>query len=1013
MPIKSSNMNRIFIVIFCVVSVIKANGQIYSSSVQGIDCTTPEGYIILDSISAIELIIWEFKDNNNWTHIDSFPSIRVNPDGDSLFTTECGLYKVNFYYDNGTNNDIDSFTVSCPVTIGQGQEPILCYGDSSGIIKRPVYGGVKFDPDSSIATNDSLTGDEYYVYKWYFADDSTGFNTMLLPDTTENLVGASAGWYKTIVADVVGCSDSIDFTEFKNPQKFRVDTSYFVKNNKCNGDTIASIILEVVGGKKIMQSNKYFYYLTLDNDTIAYSDSDSTSSNLIHSTPSGNMLDFYADTIKISNLAAGSYIFSAIDSNDCTMIDTINVQEPDAYVAFTSPDSSKCASDSVEFIIDSIIGGNQNITFNFLNYGNDTINVLAGDYDIIVKDSLFSCVDTISVSIYAQYEIVLHDTIQHVLCYGDSSGSITIDSITGGNSAYSVQWGGVFPNDSLSISLLSAGTYTAFIFDSLGCTLIHDFTVNQPDLIQANAIFYPPSCNGFSDGSIKIKPNGGVEPYSNYWLNGTGTVDSLYGLTSGIYSLVVSDSLFCVDTISLTLNEPEQIAFYFTNYDSTLLCRGEETTIDIAISGGTGPFNVQWNDGDTTIQRVLSAGIYSCQVSDVNGCTTPNNQIIISDPDPFSIQNEAFNNPTCNIGGDATVNTVGGTNPIQYIWSTGETSQSINSLWGSDYWVIATDSCGNSDTAYFNLIPFELVTELIYDITTYIGLIEINSTSTEGPFSFEWIDINGSIISTDSLTSNLCEGTYYVTTSDVSTNCSVTDTLIATYYLPNGIVDESTTTVFSDADLWGNPPYRYFWDNAEISAHANICSGSHWVEVTDADGCVVRSDFDIDPLLIALDPAEFIIECNIENLDVDITADATGGTAPYTYAWSNGSTGNLINLSLNPGNYTVTVMDNNACTEDTSFVIAAISADCVPNVFTPNGDNINDTWSLENTFLYSDSEIRIYGRYGKLLFQSVGYNIPWDGKNENGNDVPEGSYFYHIEIGHDFDVIKGSVTIFR
>ena len=74
---------------------------------------------------------------------------------------------------------------------------------------------------------------------------------------------------------------------------------------------------------------------------------------------------------------------------------------------------------------------------------------------------------------------------------------------------------------------------------------------------------------------------------------------------------------------------------------------------------------------------------------------------------------------------------------------------------------------------------------------------------------------------------------------------------------------------------------------------------------------------------------------------------------------------------------------------------------------------MNDTWDLENTFLYFDSEISIYGRYGSLIFQSVGYTASWDGKNENGNDVAEGAYFYHIEIGHDFDPIKGSVTIIR
>ena len=993
--------------------MIKANAQIYSSSVQGIDCSTPYGYVVLDSTSTILLIEWQFKGNNNWTTIDSFPSITVNSLGDSLSTTECGLYKVKFYYNNGLNQYIDSFAVSCPITIGQGQEPILCYGDSSGTIKRPVYGGVKFDPNNSVLLNGTLDGDEYYVYKWYFADDFTGLNTILLSDTNENLIGASAGWYKTIVTDAVGCSDSIDFTEFKNPQKFRVDTSYFVKKNKCNGDTIASVFLKIIGGKKIMQTHKYLYYLTLNNDTISFSDSSGVSSNFTHSSFSVNMQEFYPDSILISNLVAGSYIFSAVDSNGCVMTDTINVQEPDAYIPYTSVTYPLiCASDTVEFIIDSIIGGNQNITYYFLNYGNDTIDVSAGDYDIIIEDSLFGCYDTITVTCSAQYEIELYDSIQHVLCYGDASGSISIDSIYGGNLPYSIEWGGVFPPDITSISTLSAGTYTALIVDSLGCTLIQDFIIKQPSDFSANPILYSPSCNGVSDGAIKVNVTGGTGSLTYYWLNGTGISDSIYGLSVGIYSLVVIDSILCTDTIHFTLNEPELLSFSFANYINPLLCSGEFTLVDILISGGTGPFDILWNDGNTDAQRVISSGTYSCQVKDLNGCISNNIPLIISEPNAFSIQQVDYNNPTCDNGGDANITTSGGSLPISYLWSTGDTTSYVDSLFGN-IWVIAIDSCGNSDTVDFALLPFELVTALIYDNTTHISSIEIDFTSTGGPFSYEWVDIIGNVISSDSITSNLCEGTYFVTTSDNTTNCSVIDTLIATYYLPNGIVDEAITTVLPDSNLWGNPPYSYFWDNAEILAHANICPGAHWVEVTDNDGCVVRADFDIDPLLITLDPAEFIIECNLENLDVDITADAIGGTAPYTYAWSNGSTENSINMSLSPGNYSVTIMDNNACTEDTSFVIATISADCVPNVFTPNGDNINDTWNLENTFLYSDSEIRIYGRYGRLLFKSVGYSKPWDGKNENGNDVTEGAYFYHIDIGHDFDAIKGSVTIIR
>ncbi|MDC3305960.1 gliding motility-associated C-terminal domain-containing protein [Flavobacteriales bacterium] len=999
-------MKRICILIFCLIFVFTANAQISSSSVQGINCYNDTAFIALDANS--QLTQWHYKDAGVWVTAANYSFININTTGDTLKTTQCGKYRSIVFWNNGASEEVDSFSLSCPLTIGQGQDPILCYGDSSGTLKRPVFGGTKFDPNNSIILNDTLDGDEYYVYAWYYADDGVGTNSIPLSDTTENLSGISAGWYKAVVTDAIGCTDSIDYLEYKNPQKIAVALEV-VDSVMCIGDTTGRIFLKIGGGHKYSVSHKYFYYLKLGNDTIAFSDLSGSTSNFSLFSPDSNMQSFSLESVAFDNLSAGNYVLSVVDSNYCIMLDTIEVLEPEAYTVFSSTTYPLiCASDSVEFLIDSIVGGNTILDYYFLGYGSDTINVPAGSYDIYIKDLQFGCEDTLSATCISQYEIEFESTIEHILCYGDASGTITIDSIFGGISPYTVQWGGV------NNQALSAGNYIAFFSDSLGCTLMQDFTVEQGEPFSANPIFYPPTCNGLSDGSIKVNVTGGIGPLTYYWLNGSGNIDSLYGLPAGIYSLVVSDSLSCVDTLLLTLNEPEQIAFTYANYENPLLCKGAITTIDINISGGTGPFLVLWSDGNTNAQRVLSAGIYTCEVSDTNGCTTLNTQIIITEPDPFSIQNVFYNDATCDAGGDANITTFGGVNPIQYMWSTGETSQSISSLLGDNYWVIATDSCGNSDTAYFNLSPFELVTALIYDNVMHIGSIEVDYTSTGGPFSYEWVDVVGNIVSTDYITSNLCEGTYFVTTTDITSNCSVTDTLVATYYLPNGIIDVSTTTVFPDVDLWGNPPYSYVWGTGDVTQHADICPGDPtWVEVTDNLGCVIRANFDIDALLITLDPADLIVECNLENLDVDITADASGGTSPYTYSWSNGSTESSINLNLSPGNYSVIVMDNNGCTEDTSFTIATMSAECIPNIFTPNGDNINDTWSLEDTFLYNDSKVRVYGRYGKLLFQSVGYSSPWDGKNEKGNDVPNGVYFYSIEIGHEFDAIKGSVTILR
>ena len=997
-------MKRILFLVILFAITLNLLAQINTSTVQGIDCYNDTGIIALDAnITFPSTVIWEYKSGNVWSNINTSLFASLSLTLDTLSTTQCGLYRVSFWYNN-TSQAQDSFFVACPVSMGQGQEPILCYGDSSGILKRPVFGGIPYDPNNSILLNNLFDGDEYYSYAWKYADDSLGTNSFILTDTTENLNNVSAGWYQTIVTDAIGCSDSIGYILFNNPQEIRID-SIIINENKCIGDSLATVFLKVVGGKKFSASNKYFYYLTLNSDTIAFSDTSGYSSNFSNLSSSNNIQSYFPDSIQFQNLIAGIYIFSIVDSNFCTIVDTIKILDPDNYQVYSSTlYPLLCASDTATFLIDSISGGNQNIDYYFLGFGNDTIDVVSGTYGIFVKDIVYGCVDTLFAICTAQYEIEVESIIDNVVCFGDSSGSILIDSIFGGNPPYTFQWGGINPQS------LYAGFYTFVVVDSIGCSSSQNFIVEQPSQFSANADFYLPTCNGFLDGSIKINLSGGVGPLSYYWINGGGSLDSLYGLSSGIYQLVISDSLLCTDAISLVLNEPEQLDFNFTNYSNPLLCRGDKTTVDIAISGGTGPFSIMWDDGNIDLQRLLSSGINYCQVTDNNGCTSQNKQISIIEPDSFSIQSIISNNSNCDIGGDATVYTSGGADPIQYIWSTGEYTQSIDSLWGTDYWVIAIDSCGNSDTIYFNLISSNLTTELSYDSITHIGFVTI--VDGGGPFSYAWKDVGGNIISTDSFTL-LCEGSYFVTTTDVTSGCFVTDTILVSYNLTNGLINISNTTVLPNDSLWGANSYTYLWDNGEVLAHANICPGLHWIEVTDNFGCQVRQEFFIDPLLIRFDPEEIIFECNLENLDFELEAIVSGGTSPYTYEWSGGSTKNPLDVTLNPGNHSVTVMDNNACIEDTSFVIATMSSECVPNVFSPGNDDLNNTWRLENTFLFNDSEIRVYGRYGNLLFKSIGYEDAWDGRNTKGQDVPAGTYFYSIEIGHGFDVIKGSVSIFR
>ena len=995
-----SNLKKIFSLLLSLLlfNTVFAN-NIINDSVANINCNH-DGYIFTEIVSLDTNVFskWYFFNDSTWEQIDTSDQLIVinnnQYNSDSLTTEVCGLFKLEIVDVLDSLIEVRQYTVGCKLSVILEQEIIIC-DNNTGTINSYIYGGIPFDQDTA------LSGGEYYQYQWYTFID-TSINSILLADTTDFLDSLHQAYYYFIVSDSIGCIDTSEVIEINPPEKLKT-VALDLTDASCYQSAKGSIFFSFNGGYKFDLSNPYFYYLVSNLDTICYSDTSGYSSNFFNLTINPSMNSLYPDSIRIDSLLSGNYQLIVSDSVGCLFDTTFIINEPLPYQLYVSGDTLICSSDSVWISIDSVSGGLLPVTYKWFDSSNDSIYVSNGNYLCIIKDTVNNCIDTIDVEVTSLYDVKLDVNISNVGCFGDSTGFIIIDSIYGGVKPYLYS--------GISLNNLSSGDYTIFISDSLGCESIDIISVLEPLKLQSNIFITQLACHNDSNASVILAYSGGVMPYEIYWQNNL-SIDTINDLSSGIYFYSVIDSNQCelLDTIEI-LN-PGQLSVEFINYSSSLDCFNGISSIEADVVNYDSSYSILWSNLDATNITSIGAGYSSVFIEDNNGCRLLDS-VLITQPDTFKILEFILVDTICNLGASAHVVLDGGVLPYTYLWSTGEIDSLIVNIQDSICWVIVSDSCGNTlnDTIFFN--PFELVTAIVYDSITHIGLVEVDFSSTGGPFSYEWFDIIGNVISTDSLTSNLCEGTFFVTTNDNSTNCSVNDTLIATFYLPDGIVDVATTTVLSDADLWGNPPYSYFWDNAEISAHSNICSGSHWVEVTDDDGCVVRSDFDIDPLLIALDPAEFIIECSLENLDVDITADAIGGTAPYTYAWSNGSTGNSFNLSLSPGNYSVTIMDNNACTKDTSFVIATMSADCVPNVFTPNGDNINDTWNLENTFLYSDSEIRVYGRYGKLIFQSVGYSTAWDGKNENGNDVTDGAYFYHIDIGHDFDAIKGSVTIIR
>ena len=122
--------------------------------------------------------------------------------------------------------------------------------------------------------------------------------------------------------------------------------------------------------------------------------------------------------------------------------------------------------------------------------------------------------------------------------------------------------------------------------------------------------------------------------------------------------------------------------------------------------------------------------------------------------------------------------------------------------------------------------------------------------------------------------------------------------------------------------------------------------------------------------------------------------------------------GNTIN-NLSPCVYYLEISDNFGCATQDSIVISTLNLECVSNVFSPNDDGINDLWNIEGSFLFPESRVIIYNRYGRKVFESNGNKtIDWNGTNLKGKKLSEGIYYYVIILKKNITPYKGFISLF-
>ncbi|MBL4709780.1 MAG: PKD domain-containing protein, partial [Flavobacteriales bacterium] len=435
------------------------------------------------------------------------------------------------------------------------------------------------------------------------------------------------------------------------------------------------------------------------------------------------------------------------------------------------------------------------------------------------------------------------------------------------------------------------------------------------------------SCNSADDGEITATAIGGTPPYSYAWSSGE-TTQTIVGKSPTNYTVSITDAGGVMANSTLTLTEPISISASIAS-QSNALCFGTNTGAATASgSNGVAPYTYTWSNGATTATASnLGAGTYTVSVSDANNCTPGIAMLTISEPTALNGDSTVVNVDCHHAAtGSATVNVTGGTGTYTYSWISGETTPNITNKAADVYPVTIYDAnaCGPLIIPVLIEEPHDLEIEIdtSFNITCNglnNGLTVAHSHGGVSPYTFSWS--NGSAIDS---AKNLAPGTYTVSINDANscgpftTTVSISEPVVLAVIVSvdsnvtcNGISDGGATASATGGTL----PYTYNWNNAATTASiTGIVAGNYTVTITDNNNCTASNSITItEPtVLSSTSQLDSNVSCN-SGSDGGAKVIPSGGTTPYTYAWSNSATTSVI-TGVPAASYTVTITDKNGCT---------------------------------------------------------------------------------------------------
>jgi hypothetical protein len=647
--------------------------------------------------------------------------------------------------------------------------------------------------------------------------------------------GLAAGTYTITVQDANGCTSTVSVT-ITGPSAALSVANTNQTNVLCFGNSTGAVTVAGSGGTTA-------YQYKIGNGPLQSSGT-------------------------FSGLAAGTYVITVQDANGCTSTVSVTITQPASALtgSITGQTQTTCGGSTGTV---TVAGAGGTAAYQY-KIGNGPLQpsgafsgLAAGSYTVTVQDAN-GCTTTVPVTIIAPSGLTLSNTNQtNVLCFGASTGSVTVAGANG-TPSYQYKIGNGAYQGSGTFSGLAAGTYVITVQDGANCTTTLNVTITQPNaaLSVANSTQTNVLCFGNSTGSVTVAGAGGTPTYQykigNGPLQSSGTFS---GLAAGAYTITVQDANGCTSTVAVTITGPSAALAGSIVSQSPATCGSNNGSVTVTATGGTTTYQYKIDNGPlqpTGVFTGLSAGAHTVTVQDANGCTTTV-QVTIITPSTVVASISNFDDVSCNGASDGTIDVTGSGGTPNYTYSLDGTnylgSGSFTGLDAGSYIAYVKDNSGCIDT--------------------------VQVTLTEpGPVV---------VTTTPSGSTTLCEG------------------------------QQLTITVSSQGTT------ACQWSNGSTGSSIVVTQGgTYTVTCQDGNGCSGTSG-DVVVTISPLPIASFN-STQIDNFNVEFTSASINGTS-YLWTFPGGNTSTQENPTFNfpaEGNYNVTLIVTNACGSDTLTQIIGV-----------------------------------------------------------------------------------------